>query len=179
MEQDHDPLFGRKTWKYVDIMRGSARGPQPKMSKGTGRTGKPSPPGAAVYLPGHVSDNSYRMNPFTYAPQNNPNFLQRVPRSIGTGENGRGIVGTYQPHDFTPANRFNHQMRSAYNWQIMYYPSDYRDIIQWQQVQKYRVKSNTISAGPLGPSNYFLGYTIQPEIGAQIGQNVFGYMGSV
>jgi hypothetical protein len=218
-----DPLFGRSNWSYVTVVPGPVRGPQPRLARGTGRTGAKTS-GTGAQLPGYLSDNAYRMSPLEYQPskptpffqvgphtvhtevprfreiltkersgtaanasqlestyQTNSGdaFLQVIPRTIDTGENGRELVGTYQPHDFIPGQRFFHQKRSAPNWQLWAYPPSFRNIIQWQQVQKYRVKSHTISAQPLSSSNYFLGYQVQPEIGAQIGQNTLGYMGSV
>lgn len=198
----------KKTWSYVDIIRGPARGPQPRLAQGTGRTGKPSAPGTGPQLPSYVSDNSYRPNPFTYQPPGNrpfrfvgphtvhtetgsagqlgsffglaqgETFEQGVPRTISTGNNGRELVGTYEPHDFTPGQRFLGQMRSAPNWQVQAYPPDYRNTIQYQQVMKYRVNSVTLSARPLTSNNYFLGYQVQSEIQQQIGQNTLGYMGN-
>jgi hypothetical protein len=202
-----DPLFGRAGWTYVSVVAGPVRGPQPRLAQGTGRTGRHTQ-GTGAQLPGYMSDNDYRMSPYEYQPQGHMSFFhigphtvhtetrasqlgssyrsdapdnyeQIVPRSISVGTNGRDLVGTYQPHDFIPGQRFNHQMRSAPNWQLWAYPPDFRNTIQWQQVMKYRVQSHTISAQPLAQSNYFLGYSVQPEIGAQIGQNTLGYMGSV
>jgi hypothetical protein len=78
----------------------------------------------------------------------------------------------------TIGQRFNDQMRRAANWQRIEFPPSFRNTIQYQQAMIYRVKTHTISAQPLAKSNYFLGYEVQPEIGAQIGQNTLGYMGS-
>jgi hypothetical protein len=178
-QQQTDPLFGRPIWSYVGVMRGPVSGPQPRLARGTGRTGKPAATGTGAQLPGFVSDNDYQPSPFTYQPINRSNFENLIPRSILIGENGRELVGTYQPHDFTPGQRWNHQMRSASNWQIMAFGPSFRNTIAWQQVQKYRVKSYTISAQPLAKNGYFLGYQVQPEIQSQIGQSSLGYMGSV
>jgi hypothetical protein len=178
-QQQTNPMFGRPTWTYVNVIRGPVAGPQPRLAQGTGRTGKPASPGTGAQLPGYVSDNTYQPSPFTYQPVRNDNFEKEIPRTIGIGQDGRDIVGTYQPHDFTPAQRFFHQLRSANPWQIQAFGPNFRNTIAWQQVQKYRVKSSTISAQPLASNNYFLGYQVQPEIQAQIGQSSLGYMGSV
>lgn len=207
-QQQTNPMFGRPTWTYVDVIRGPVRGPQPRLAQGTGRTGQPAAPGTAAQLPGYVSDNAYQPSPFTYQPdgqipfwgmgphaatsppgdnklgstysvKGGDNFETNVPRTINTGENGRELVGTYQPHDFTPGQRFFHQMRRASNWQIMAFGPKFRNTIAWQQVQKYRVRSSTVSAQPLGAQNYFLGYQVQPEVQSQLGQNALGYMGSI
>lgn len=178
-QQQTNPMFGRPTWTYVDVVRGPVMGPQPRLAKGTGRTGKPSASGTAAQLPGYVSDNAYQPSPFTYQPINRESFEDVIPRSIGSGENGREMVGTYNPHDFTPGQRFNHQMRSAKNWQIMAFGPSFRNTTAWQQVQRYRVNSVTVAARPLASSNYFLGYQVQSEVQSQIGQNALGYMGSI
>jgi len=177
-QQNPDPLFGRKTWTYVGVVRGPVRGPQPRLARGTGLTGRPAAKGTGAQLPGYVSDNDYAPSPFTYQPRNDQTFLQRVPREFPAAQDGRDIVGTYKPHDFAPGTRFNHQMRSAANWQVQAFPPSFRNTVQYQQAMIYRVQSNTLSAQPLAKSNYFLGYEVQPEIGAKIGQNTLGYMGS-
>ncbi len=178
-QQQTNPMFGRPIWSYVDVVRGPVAGPQPRLAQGTGRTGKPSATGSGAQLPGYMSDNAYQPSPFTYQPTDRQSFEDVIARSIGIGNNGREMVGTYQPHDFTPGQRFNHQMRRAANWQLMAYPPTFRNTTAWQQVQKYRVNSVTVSARPLAANGYFLGYQVQPEIQGQIGQNALGYMGSI
>jgi len=178
-QQQTNPLFGRPTWSYVDVIRGPVSGPQPRLARGTGRTGKPASPGTAAQLPGYVSDNAYQPSPFTYLPSLNDQFTTSIPRAIGVGQNGRDIVGTYNPHDFTPGQRFFHHTRSSKYWQNQSFGPNFRNLTAWQQVQKYRVQSSTISAQPLSNANYFLGYQVQPEVQSQIGQSSLGYMGSV
>lgn len=177
-QQQTDPMFGRPNWTYVNIMRGPARGPQPKLAKGTGRTGAHSATGTGPQLPGYMSDNDYMPSPLEYLPKYNEDFTNPVPRSISTGVNGRGLVGTYEPHDITIGQRFFHQMRSAANWQAIEFPPSFRNSIPWQQAQLYRVTSATVSAKPLLGNQYFLGYQVQSTIQGQIGQNALGYMGS-
>lgn len=178
-QQQTNPMFGRPIWTYVNVIRGPVIGPQPRLAQGTGRTGKPSAPGTAAQLPAYVSDNSYSISPYSYRPVLRESFENPIPRTINTGENGRELVGTYQPHDFTPGQRWTHHMRSAPNWQINTFPPTFRNTIAWQQVQRYRINSLTIAARPLASSNYFLGYQVQPEVQSTIGQNILGYMGSV
>jgi hypothetical protein len=174
-----DPLFGRPTWSYVGIMAGPVRGPQPKLAQGSGRTGDPSLPGNAVQLPGYLSDNAYFPTLFPYDPVNQPAFQRRLPRTINTGDNGRSLVGTYEPHDVTIGQRFLPQIRQAPNWQVMEYPPNFRNLLAWQQVQRYRVNSFTLSARPLSPNDYFLGYQVNPDVAQNIGQSTLGYMGSM
>jgi hypothetical protein len=174
-----NPMFGRPIWSYVNIMHGPVAGPQPRLAQGTGLTGDPSLPGNAPQLPGYLSDNEYKPVTFPYDPVNNPVFWMHVPRTINTGTDGRDFtIGGWKPHDFTPAQRFNHQMRQAANWQVMEYPPDFRNLLSWQQVRKYVVQSFTLSPRPLDSANYFLGYQINPQVAAQIGQGTLGYMGS-
>jgi hypothetical protein len=129
-------------------------------------------------LPGYLTDNEYMPSQFTYDPVDQPNFLFQPPRTMHSGENGRGIVGTYEPHDFTIGQRFTHQMRQAANWQVMEYPPDNRNLLVWKQAERYRIASYTLSARPLDSSNYFLGYQVDPRISQAIGGNSIGYMGS-
>lgn len=174
-----NPMFGRPTWTYTQVIPGPVRGPQPRLAQGSGQTGPSSLPGNASSLPGYLSDNNYEPTLFTYDSVDRQNFLQPIPKSIPTAQDGRDIVGTYQPHKFTPATRnFNH-MRSAANWQVMEYPPNYRNLIAWQQVQRYRVNSFTAQARPLAQSDYFVGYQINPNIAANIGQSTLGTMGSM
>src|SRR5947209_3644559 len=173
-----NPMFGRPVWTYVNTMVGPVRGPQPRLAQGTGHTGDTSLPGNAPQLPGYLSDNEYFPSTFSYDPIDSPTFLGHVPKTIGMGNNGRELIGTYQPHDFTPGTRFNHHMRQAANWQVMEYPPDFRNLLAWQQVRKYRTESFTLSPRPLDSSNYFLGYQMNPQIAAAIGQGTMGYMGS-
>jgi len=173
-----NPMFGRPIWSYVKIDPSPVRGPQPRLARGTGRTGNPALPGNAAALPGYLSDQEYFPVLDSYAPQYEPRFMVEVPRSIHTGNNGRALVGTYQPHDFTPGQKFLGSYRRAAMWETMEYPPDNRNLLAWQQVQKYRVQSLTLQARPLAANNYFLGYQVQPQVQAQLGQSTLGNMGS-
>jgi hypothetical protein len=173
-----NPMFGRPIWSYVKVDPSPVRGPQPRLARGTGRTGNPALPGNAAALPGYLSDQEYFPTLDTYSPTYDPVFMKELPRTISVGSNGRGLVGTYQPHDFTPANRWLQTTRKAAMWEVMEYPPDNRNLLQWQQVQKYRVSSLTLQARPLASSNYFLGYQVQPTVQAQMGQSTLGSMGS-
>jgi hypothetical protein len=174
-----NPMLGRPIWTYTDVAMGPVRGPQPRLAQGTGLTGNPSLPGNAGQLPGYLSDNEYFPTLFTYDAVNKPEFMGEIPKTIKTGDNGRGIVGTYQPHDFTPGVRFAGHLRQAAYWQVQEYPPNYRNLLAWQQVRKYRVNSLTLQARPLQSSDYFVGYQINPTISAQIGQSSLGSMGSM
>lgn len=173
-----NPLFGRPGWTYVSVIAGPVRGPQPRLARGSGETGNPSAPGKAGALPSYMSDNEYLPSLDAYSPPDRQNFLYRPPRTINTGDDGRQLVGTYQPHDFTPGQRFNHQMRSAANWQRMEYPPDFRNLLAWKQVEKYRVQAITQAPRVLDSSNYFLGYQVNPQIASTIGSSNLGSLGS-
>lgn len=174
-----NPIWRRPVWTYVGVNQAPRHGPQPRLAQGTGQTGDPALPGNAPQLPGYLSDNEYQPTLFAYTPGNHQNFQIPVPRTINVGDNGRILVGTYEPHDFTPGQRFFHQGRQAPNWQNMVYPPNIRNLLQWQQVQRYRIHSLTLAARPLDSSQYFLGYQVNPQVQSQIGQNPLGYMGSL
>ena len=173
-----NPLLGRPGWQYVNLVRGPVRGPQPKLAKGSGQTGIPGTPGTQSALPAYVSQPDYQPNEFDYQQKLRDSFVNRIPRSIFTGENGRELVGTYEPHDFAIAIRFMSHMRRSEAWQDMSFPPDFRQLLEWQQVQKYRVMSITQSARVLDSSNYFFGYQVTPQVAAQIGGSTLGNMGS-
>lgn len=174
-----NPLFGRPIWSYTDASLAPRQGPQPRLSMGTGRTGVASSAGTSGALPGYVSQPAYTPTIPDYQPANQQAFEANIPRTIMTGNNGRELVGTYEPHDFTPGQRFLTIIRSAPNWQVMQYPPDFRNLLAWQQVMRYRIASLTVSARPLDSSMYFLGYQTNPQVSAAIGQSTLGYMGSL
>lgn len=176
--QSANPLIGRPAWTYVSVMAGPVRGPQPRLAQGTGTTGNHSAAGKQSALPAYMSDNEYLPSLDSYAPPDRRDKLMFIPRTINTGSNGRELVGTYEPHDSTPGQRFIHQMRSAANWQRVEFPPDYRQLLAWQQVMKYRVQVYTQAARPLDSSNYFLGYQVDPQVAATIGSSNLGSLGS-
>lgn len=170
----NNPMFGRPSWTYVQTLQSPVSGPSPRLAQGTGRTGDPALPGNSVQLPGYLSDNAYFPTMDEYAPEHREDNHITIPKAIPAGSNGRETVGTYEPHDFTPANRFFTQYRSASNWQVMSFPPSPRQLLSYQQVQKYNLASYVQQARPLPANNYFLGYQIDPSIAAQIGQTSNG-----
>lgn len=174
------PKLQARPVTYVDVRRTPVRGPQPRLAQGTGRTAAdPTLPGNAPSLPGYLTDNNYQPNIFDYLPTVNENFLQRVPRGINVGIDGLAALNpTYRAHEITIADRFNHQMRRAFAWQEMGYPSSFRNLLVHKQVEKYAIFSNTLSARPLPRNNYFVGYQIDQDIASDIGGQGPGYMGS-
>jgi len=154
-------------------------GPQPRLAQGSGKTAVgDSLPGNAPQLPGYLTDNAYFPVLDEYDTTFQPSFELPIPKTINTGIDGVTIVGTYRAHDFTPGMRQLQHMRQGDYWQEMAYPPNVRNLLAWQQVQRYRVNSLTMQARPLATSNYFLGYTVNPQVQAQIGQTTLGVMGS-
>jgi hypothetical protein len=168
-----NPMFGRPIWSYVQVSRGPASGPQPKLARGIPQTGANSGfPGTNAQLPAYVADYEYFPTVFTYDPVHNPVRVQPIPNSLSTpgkDDGLRALNPTYRAHEFRMGNRFNHQMRSAYNWQVMEFPVNFRNLLSFQQVRKYIVNSFTVQARPLPQSNYFLGYKIDQTVAQQIG----------
>lgn len=190
-----NPLFGRPPYAVVRAqgtigppLTSSARGYQSVLGAprqlGTGRTGALSKPGEANVLPGFMAERkSYQPTTFEFAPNLRTSQVDRIPATLATPGtvDGIALLGTYRAHDFTAGRgdlRFNHQMRSAPNWQVMSFPPDFRKLLQWQQVMRYQVMSQTRAARPLRQTDYFLGYVTQPSVAAQIDGNTLGYMGS-
>ena len=173
------PLFGRPGWTYVSIQRSPQLGPTPHLAQGSGHTNpKTSLPGNSAQLPGYLTDNEYFPTQFGYLPEHQPSFCSPIPRSIRTGDDGVELMGTYRVHDFTPADRFFNQARQAATWQVQQFPPNYRNLLAWQQVQRYRVSTLTQAPRVLDPSNYFLGYQVSSAVIGDIGQNTLGSMGS-
>lgn len=177
------PLFGRPGWTYVQPVQAPRLGPQPRLAQGTGRTAGPVTSGGGYepVMPGFVVQPDYEPPMYDYQGQNNQRFTRDIPRTIHVGDDGlHALNPTYKAYDVTHADRFFHQDRQVSNWQSMMYPPDFRNLLAWQQVMRYRIQSQTVSARPLDSSNYFLGYQVNPQMFAQsgIGQNTLGYMGS-
>lgn len=164
-------------WSYVSQMAQPVLGPQPRLAIGTGATGGASRGNNAAGIPGYMSSQDYEPQPFTYAPPNNPVAMHVAPQSIGVGDDGlHALNPTYRAHDFTPATRFINHLRSAPPWQVQMFPAQYRNTLQYQQVQRYRVHSQIMAARPLARSDYFLGYQIDQTVAGQLGMNNLGSM---
>lgn len=172
---DISPMFGRPVWTYVTVNKGPQMGPQPKLAQGTGKTGGGGG-GTAGQLPGFVGENDYFPTQFAYQPQNQPSFRKAIPRTIGVGDDGISMQGTYRAHDFTPGTRMFNQYRQAATWQVQEFPPNFRLLLYRQQVQVYRLRSRIEQARVLDSSNYFLGYQVQPQVAANIGGSTMGGM---
>lgn len=168
-----NPLFGRPApYTRTDVVRSPVRGPQPRLAQGTGRTGAAAFPGTQAGLPAYVSDYEYFPTVFTYDPVENPNRQKRIAATLatpGTDDGLHALNPTYRAHDFSMGGRFNHQMRSAYNWQVQEFPVNFRNLLGFQYVRKYLLDSITLQARPLSQSNYFLGYQVQPRDAQKLG----------
>lgn len=180
------PLFGRPGFTYVTAAPSARLGPNLKGSPGTGATGPQDARSRgfapAAYTPQQIVGGV----PYDYAPVTassydlgEPASQAAIPRNIGVATDGRELVGTYTPHDFTPADRFFKQGRSVANWQNMTFGPDYRYLLAHQQVAKYNLRSSIVPSRQLSPQNYFLGYQTSPATAALIGSqgqgNPLGY----
>ena len=177
----YSPLFGRPGFSYTYAQPARRIGPAPKLSPGTGQTGGGSNRSLGFQPAGYASQQHMPMQQFDYTPPTDATFdvgnanafqggdKRAMPRSIGVGTDGRSLVGTYTPHDFTPADRFFKQGRASANWQDMSFGPDYRFLLPYQQVARYNLYNQIAPARPLSPNAYFLGYQTQAGVASQIG----------
>lgn len=164
-----NPMFGRPNWTFVNIQKAPVTGPDPRLAIGSGKTGNNALPGNDAQLPGYMSDTQYFPTMNDYSPWHQESNKIAIPKTIDHGENGRELVGTYEPHDFIPAQRFFMQNRSAHAWQQQSFPPDNRNLLTWQQAQKYNLRTIVEQARPLASNNYFLGYQADPAVVGSIG----------
>lgn len=175
-----NPLFGRPIWTYLSVNTAPVRGPQPRLARGTGRTGKTGYPGTGNQLPAYMADNEYTPTTFTYDPVENPIRQKRLHPSLPVPGKDDGLHALNPPtlaHQVAIGNRFNHQMRSSWNWQTMEFPVNFRNLLSYQLARKYRVESLTIQARPLPASSYFLGYQVNPQNIDRYNQSTLGSLG--
>lgn len=166
-----NPLFGRPGISYTPRVGNSQAGPLPKMSVGSGQTGQATNRSTAGFVaPGHLAviedyepvglDNEpFQVDTFT-----RPNV---PPKTIGVGTNGRELVGTYDPHDSTPAQRFIQQWRAASMWMSPVFGPSWRNLLIWQQVAKYNLYNAVAQSQPLSQADYFAGYVTPDTVGVQ------------
>jgi hypothetical protein len=174
--QPNNAISNRQAiWSYIKVNNAPVAGPQPRLAQGSGRTGDVGLPGNAASLPGYLSDNMYQPEGLDYMTSVRESYLNRIPASIGVGDDGlHALNPTYRAHEVKVADRFNHQMRQANSWQNMAYPPSYRNLLQYAQVQKYQVYTNTLSPRILPKNNYFLGYQMTEDMATQIGGSSLG-----
>lgn len=171
------PLFGRPGFAYATWKPQGRIGPTLKGAPGTGQTGVSADRSRGFVPAAFASVQHMPMQQFDYSPPNDsvydvgtvPKPYAVQPRTIRFGTNGRDLVGTYEPHDFTPADRFFKQGRSAFSWQDYSFGPEYRWLQPQQQVARYNLYNQVGLSRPLSPNNYFLGYQMQPAIAQQIG----------
>lgn len=160
-------------------------GPIPKLSSGSGLTGTGNRDNRALgFAPaGYATQQYMPVTQFDYMPPLDESFdigisektpYAGLPKSIAVGTDGREMVGTYQPHDFTPAAHFFKQGRSGGNWQDMSFGPDYRQLLDQQQVARYNLYNQVALARPLSPNAYFLGYQTQASVSQMIGGTAQG-----
>lgn len=165
-----NPMFGRPQWSYVNLQKSPVAGPDPRLAVGTGHSAMGNVlPGNAAQLPGYLTDTEYFPDMFDYSPVHRESNKITIPKTIDRGSNGRELVNTYEPHDFIPAQRFFNQNRSTLNWQVMSFPPNNRNLLAYQQAQRYNLHNVVAQARPLPSNSYFLGYQLDPSIAAKIG----------
>lgn len=173
-------LFGRPGFTYSLTKPSFRTGPVPKLAPGTGLTNASNPDNRSLgFQPsGYGSKQHMPMQQFDYTPPTDPTFdvgdnpmakFPSLPRTIDVGVDGVTLVGTYRAHDNTPADRFFKQGRSSANWQDMSFGPGFRYLLPYQQVARYNLYNSIALARPLSPNNYFLGYQVQPQVGAVLG----------
>ena len=174
-------LVQNAIWQYVQVSAAPVAGPQPRLAVGTGNTsGSQNKAGANGLLPGFVAEPDYHPSVTSYSPRNNPVFTLPIPRTINRGDDGlHALNPTFRAHDSIPGQRFFTQARRASNYQQMAFSPNFRQLLQYQQVRKYIVLSQTMQARVLSRNDYFFGYRVDPTIAANIGGfNALGSMGS-
>lgn len=167
-------LLGYPGWRYVSVQTSPRLGPTPRLAQGSGQTGGPDNRSDGTQYGGYLSDSAYFPAPLDYSPETSGNFRAVIPPSVGLGVNGRELMGTYQPHDFTPARYEQHQRRSAENWQVMSYPANWRNLLGAQQAAKYNLYNQVALARPLAQNDYFLGYQMTLSDAASLGVTGMG-----
>jgi hypothetical protein len=156
--------------RYTSVMTSPRIGPQARLSYGSGATGGRDVRADGTQYGGFLAENDYQPAPMDYAPGTSGNYLARIPASVGIGDNGRSVVGTYQPHDFTIAQYMQYNRRSSANWQDMTYPANWRNLVGAQQVSKYNLYNQVGLSRPLAQNDYFLGYQMQLSDARGLGQ---------
>jgi len=166
-------------WSYVSQETGLIATPAAKLSHGTGANGKPTQ-GTGAQLGAFVSEPDYTASPNTYQPLGSDVFTRHLPTSIGQGDDGlHALNPTYRAHDFRGAEYTQGHYRQARNWQIMAFPPVFRELLQRQQAMRYKTFSNSYAPRVLSRQDYFLSYTPDPSVNAQIGgMNGLGSMGN-
>lgn len=157
-------------------------GPVSKLGYGSGRTGNSPLPGSQTIIPGYSQVYYYQPSLFGYYPKYRRNFQFLPPRETPeSGGNGRDLVSTIEPHDFTPAQRQFSHMRRAANWQVQEYPPDFRNLLEALKVERFRTESRTVAARPLLSTDFFLGYQVNPATAQSLGYGgvSMGVLGSV
>lgn len=173
----NNPLFGRPGFRYQYRVPASRVGPSFKGSPGTGQTAATGGNRAEGFvLSGNATEQYFSAAQFDYQPGTRADFGPStgkngtaLPVGINVGSDGVELVGTYRVHDFTPAMRFENQMRTAGYWQDQSFGPGYRYLAQQQQVAKYNPYTQVAMSRPLSPQAYFLGYQMQMPQAARMG----------
>lgn len=176
-----NPLFGRPGLSsvYQATVATPQAGPILRGSVGSGNTSSGESNRSTGFIPGGslVTQTDYQPQGLENHPLGSDTFAlpNMPPKALNLGTNGRELVGTYNPHDVTPLQRFISMWRSAYNWQVTGYGPNWRNLLIAQQVQKYNLYSTLAQSRPVSQQDYFIGYTTNPDTVQAAG----GYGGSL
>lgn len=179
-----NPLFGRPGLSsvYQATVNTSQAGPILRGSVGSGNTGSGEANRSTGFIPGGSLDvqRDYQPQGLENHPLGSDTFTlpNTPPKALNLGTNGRELVGTYQPHDFTPLQRFINMWRSSYNWQVTGFGPNWRNLLIAQQVQKYNLYTTLAQSRPLSQQDYFVGYVTSPGVAGAAGA-AGGYGGSL
>jgi hypothetical protein len=186
--QHTNPLFGRPGVAYWQAASMRA-GPVPKLAPGTGGS---QPTRSNGFVPGNYAASQFiPLTQFDYLPANDPDVnlyegtgtFTPLPRNVGYGDDGLlALNPTYRAHDFTPADRFFNQGRSAAAWQDCSFGPFYRYLqpnSYATTMSRYPVANQIRLARPLSQNAYFLGYQTQSSVSQSISatpqSNPLGY----
>jgi len=174
--QGSSPTFARPGWEYLHRMQAPQAGPLPRLAQGSGVTGTPEDRRNGFVPGGYLAQQDYKPTPMDYNPPTNPRFLQRIPQSIHVGDDGlHALNPTYRAHDSFIAQYMPESNRSAFNWQVMSFAANWRNLLGRQQVARYNIYNQIALARPLQSSDYFLGYRIDSTQASPLGSSGMGY----
>ena len=171
-----NPLFGRPGFSYTPHQPHQRLGPSAKLAPGTGLTGVPQSRSEGFIPSAYAGEQFLDVNQYDYMPATDPTVgpgheikaFDTLPRSIGVGDDGISMLGTYRAHDFVIPSRFFQQGRSAAYWQDQSFGPEYRYLIPAQQVARYNLYTDIALARQLSPNAYFLPYQTQPAVASQV-----------
>lgn len=164
-------LFGRPGYTYTATVVPPQSGPTPKQSYGSGLTGAPQSRQRQFAAGGFIEAvEDYQPMGFSQQPAGDDTNMRMLPVSIGVGTDGnKELNPTYNPHDFTPAERFLGALRAARTWLEPTFGPGWRSLLQQQLVKRYNLYNQIAMSRPLQNSDYFLGYQTTIDTAGSLG----------